>query len=301
MQGEQDWVDGMAEFKFKYLKPEDIRKLATYEFAPKAVVEGYLSGRHMSRSRGSSIEFRDYRQYVPGDDLALVDWRVYARTDRHYLRTYEQETNMDCHIFLDSSASMGFGDGLRKLEYASFFAAALCYLVVRNTDRVSLQIFDDKIRHFFAPGSTTRHLHNLMHALENNEAGNRTSIAEALKRSYPLLKRKGSLVVISDFFDDPGAIFSALSPYIHRGFKIHLFHVLTPEEMDLPDRGLLTFVDMETGRRIVAHTDNLRKPYAAAIQDHIAGLRKLAVRRSIDYVVTRTDMHYFTLFDRLTR
>lgn len=289
----------MPRLRFKYLRPEDIRKLAGYEFAPKALVEGYLSGRHRSRARGSSIEFRDYRQYVPGDDPALIDWRVFARTDRHYLRTYEQETNMECHVFLDSSASMGFGASVTKLEYASFFAAALCYLVVKNTDRVSLQIFDDKIRHFHPPGSTARHLHNLMHALETNYPGNRTSVGEALRRSYPLLKRKGTLVVISDFLDDPAAIFSGLSPYLHRGFRVHLFQVLAPEELELDRRGLVTFQDMETRQRVVAHVDSLRRPYRQAMGAHIGALRELAMRRGVDFMLARTDMHYFRLFDRL--
>ncbi|MBA4388761.1 MAG: hypothetical protein C0404_12320 [Verrucomicrobia bacterium] len=291
----------MAKPRFKFLKPEDIRRLASYEFAPRALVEGYLAGRHKSRARGSSIEFRDYRQYVPGDDPAMIDWRVFARTDRHYLRTYEQETNMECHVFLDSSASMGFGDRLTKLEYASFFAAALCHLVVKNSDRVSLQLFDDKIRHFFPPGSTGVHLQNLMHALESNQPGNRTSIAEALRRSAPLLRRKGTLVVVSDFFDNPSSIFTALSPYLHRGIKVFLFHVLAPEEMELDDRGLATFVDMETGSRVVAHTENLRAQYRKAIQDHINNLRQLSVRRQVEYVMARTDTHYFKLFERLTR
>ncbi len=288
-----------GERRFVYLKPEDIRKLATFEFAPRAVVEGYLAGRHRSRARGSSIEFRDYRPYVPGDDPAQVDWRVFARTDRYYLRTFEQETNMDGHIFLDSSASMGFGTDLTKLEYASFFAAALCYLIIRSTDRVSLQLFDDRIRQFFAPGSTRAHLQSLMHALERNQPGGRTSLAAALRRSFPLLKRKGTLVILSDFFDDPAAIFAALNPYLHRGFKVHLFHVLTPEELQLDARGLAAFVDLETRRRVVAHTDSIRRAYQEAMREHIAHLRELAVRRNVDYVVARTDTHYFRLFDRL--
>jgi uncharacterized protein (DUF58 family) len=291
----------MAHARFKYLRPEDLRKLASFEFAPRLLVEGYLSGRHRSLARGSSIEFRDYRQYVPGDDLRLMDWRIYARTDRHYLRTYEEETNMECHIFLDSSASMGFGRQITKLDYASFFAAALSYLVVKNTDRVSLQLFDDKIRLFLPPGSTGRHLHNMMHALEHNRAGNRTSISEALRRSYPLLKRKGTLVVISDFLDQPAAVFTALSPYLHRGFKVHLFHILAPEELELEDRGLATFVDLETGQRVIAHTEDIRRKYREAVQTHINALRETAVRRQVDYVLTRTDTHYFNLFDRLTR
>lgn len=291
----------MAQSRFKYLKPEDIKKLHSYEFAPKALVEGYLSGKHRSRSRGSSIEFRDYREYVPGDDPALIDWRVYGRTDRYYLRTYEHETNMECHIFLDSSASMDFGKKLTKLEYASFFTAALCYLVVRNSDRVSLQVFDEGIRRFFPPGSTNRHLQNLMHTLESNYAGGRTSVAEALKKSFPLLQRKGTLVVISDFFDDPAEIFSALSPYIHKGFRIHLFHILAPEELDLENKGLVAFLDMETKRRIVSHTDNLKRAYREAIQAHMTGLRELAARRNVEYVIARTDSHYFNLFDSLAQ
>jgi uncharacterized protein (DUF58 family) len=164
-----------------------------------------------------------------------------------------------------------------------------------------LQIFDDKIRHFFPPGSTTRHLHNLLHVLEENYAGNKTSVAEALMRSFPLLKRRGMLVVISDFFDDPAAIFSALSPYLHRGFKVHLFHILAPEEFDLGDRGLVMFEDMETSERVTGHTEDLRKAYREAIRRHIANIRELAVRRNVNYCVARTDTHYFNLFDRLVR
>lgn len=285
--------------QFKYLRPEDIQKLAGFEFAPKALVEGYFSGRHLSKLRGVSTEFRDYRPYSPGDDPKLVDWRVFARSDRHYLRTYEQETNMDCTILLDSSASMGFGKGLTKLDYASFFAATLCYLVTRNTDRVALHIFDDTVREFHPPGSTTLHLHNLMHALERNQPGGKTSLATALRKAFPLLKHRGTVVVISDFFDDHAAIFSALSLYLHRGFRIHLFHVLTPEEMELERLGLVSFEDMETGGRVVAHADALRTAYSAAMQNHIRALRELSTRRQVRYSLARTDTHYFTLFHEL--
>lgn len=292
----------MAEHtRFKYLRPEDIRRLASYEFAPKAMAEGYLSGRHMSRQRGSSIEFHDYRAYAPGDDPALIDWRVFARTDRYYLRTFEQETNLECHIFLDSSGSMAFGDPLAKIQYASFFSAALCYLVLKSTDRVSLTLFDRRVREFHPPGSTRRHLQSLMHCLERNAPGEETRVSEALDRSLPLLTRKGTLIIVSDFFDDAGAIFQSLSPYLHRGFRVHLFHVLDPAEMDMSRHGMLTFVDMETGQRVVANADVIRGGYRRAMSDHIARLRSLAARRSVDYAVARTDMHYFRLFDHLTR
>lgn len=291
----------MAERAYKYLRPEDILALSTWEFAPRALVEGYFAGRHRSVLRGSSTDFRDFRPYVPGDDPALVDWRVFARTDRHYLRTFDQETTLECHILLDSSASMGFGAPLTKLDYASFVVAALCYLVIHNTDRVSLQLFDDAIRTHFPPGSTHRHLHSLLHALEHNQPGRRTSISAALRKSFPLLKRRGTLVVVSDFLDDPAAIFDALGPYMHHGFRIHLLQILAPHELELPDRGLQAFVDMESGDRVVAHTAAIAGAYREAMQGHIRGLRELAIRRGIDHVMAGTDTHFFKLFDHLVR
>ena len=291
----------MAKSTYKYIRPEDVRRLSNYEFGVKALVEGFLSGRHRSKERGASIEFAEYRQYVPGDDPSLVDWRVFARTERHYLKTFEQETNMECHIFLDSSASMGFQDEgpITKLEYASFFAACLSWLVISKNDRVSLQLFDDKIRQFFEPGSTRRHLHNLLTALEHNEAGEKTSLAEALHRAHPLIKRKGTLVVLSDFFDEPEAIFRALNPYLHRGFRVHLFHILDPAEMTLPDRGLSRFIDMESDDRLVVHTESLREAWKNEMQGHIQSLRRLSAGRQVDYSLALTNQNWFHLFDRL--
>ena len=291
----------MSKTSYKYIRPEDIRRLSHYEFGVKALVEGYLSGRHRSKERGASIEFAEYRQYTPGDDPALVDWRVYARTDRHYLKTFEQETNMECHIFLDSSASMGFQDEgpITKLEYASFFAACLSWLVVSKSDRVSLQLFDDKIRQFFEAGSTRRHLHQLLTSLENNTPGNKTSLAEALHKANPLIKRKGTLVVLSDFFDDPEAIFKALNPYLHRGFRVHLFHILDPSELNLPERGLSRFVDLETDDRLTIHPDSLRDAWKSEMQRHMQSLRRLAATRQVDYTHALTTDNWFQLFDRL--
>lgn len=283
----------------KYLRPEDLAKLGSFEFAPKLLVEGYLSGRHKSRVRGSSVEFHDYRQYVAGDDLAMVDWRVYARTDRHYLRTFEQETNLECHILLDSSASMGYGERISKLDYASFFAAALAYLVYRQRDRVSLLTFDAQIRSFAPPSSTMRHINEMLHLLENNAPGAKTSLAATLKKAGPLLKRKGTLVIISDFFDDPGAIFSALGLYLHRGFRVHLFHILDPAELELPGEGLLNYVDMESRHRTIAHAGEIRRAYQAAIGQHIENLRRLAATKQVDYALARTDLPFFNLFDHL--
>ncbi|MGD9009010.1 MAG: DUF58 domain-containing protein [Desulfobacteraceae bacterium] len=287
--------------RHKYLRSEDIRRLGSYEFAPKALAEGYLSGRHRSRQRGASVEFHDFRAYTPGDDPALIDWRVYGRTDRHYLKTFEQETNLECHVFLDSSGSMAFGEKIDKLTYASFFCAALCYLVIKGTDRISLTLFDDTIRQFHPPGSTGLHMHKLMQALEQNTPGNETRVSEALRRSLPLLKRRATLIIISDFLDEPASIFEALSPYLHKGFKVHLIQILDPEELKLQRQGAFTFVDLETQKRVPANTGTIRYAYQRVMRDHIDALRDMAARRGVQHILASTDTDYFKLFDFLSR
>ncbi len=288
---------------YRFLQPGDIKRLQSYEFAAKAMVEGYLAGHHRSRQRGSSIEFHEYRQYVPGDDPAQVDWRVYGRTDRHYLRTYEQETRLECHVFLDSSASMGYrgpDNALTKLEYASFFAACLAWLVTKHQDQVSLHLFDREIRQHFPPGSTRQHLHQILNTLERNQPGNETDLAAALQRAQPLIRRKGTLVVLSDFYEAPESLFHALNPYLHRGFRVHLFHLLDPTEVTLPGDRLLRFVDLESPRtRVTAHTKAISQAYNQALQGHIRRLRRLASRRQVDYFLSQTNRSYFDLFDRL--
>jgi uncharacterized protein (DUF58 family) len=287
---------------FKYLKPEDINRLRNYEFGAKALVEGYLSGRHRSKQRGSSTEFHEYRQYTPGDDPSMVDWRVFARSDRHYLKTFEQETNLECTIFVDSSASMGFKEKseLTKLEYASFFAACLAWLVVSKNDQVGLQIFDQDIRHHLPPGSTRKHLHTILNLLEANQPGSQTSLAKSLKRANPLIKRKGTIVILSDFFDSPQAIFQALNPYLHRGFRIHLFHILDPGEITLTDRGLVRFSDMENDEQLTLHTPSIKQAWDEELKQHTKALRALAASRRVDYTLISSKDSYFNLFDRLS-
>lgn len=286
----------------RFLDPADIRRLKNYEFGAKAMVEGYLAGRHRSHQRGSSIEFHEFRQYAPGDDLARVDWRVFARNDKLFLRTFEQETNLECHIFLDCSASMGFPENsprLSKLEYASFFAAALAWWVISKNDRVSLTLFDRGIRRFLPPASTRQHLHDLLNTLETNHPGSNTSITDTLFRAQPLLKRKGTLVILSDFFTDPATLFRSLNPYLHRGFRIHLFHLLDPGELQLDDRGLSRFIDMESNEQLTIHPHSLRDAWHSEILNHTRALRALAAARRADYALTSTADPYFALFDRL--
>ena len=286
---------------YKYLRAEDVRRLESYEFAARLLAEGWLSGRHRSRLRGASTEFHEYRPYAPGDDPGLVDWRVYARSDRHYVKTFEQETNLECHLLLDGSRSMGFSGGatVNKLEFASYFAAALAWLVIRGSDRVSLQIFDERVRQFLPAGSTRQHLHQLLSMLERNEPGGPTATAAALQRASVQLPRRGTLIVLSDFYDEPAALFSALNPFIHRGFRIHLIHLLSPEEWNLGEGVLARYEDLETGEHLTLHPKAIAEAYRETLHSHLTRLRTLAAQRQVDYSATRTDGSFWPLFDRI--
>jgi uncharacterized protein (DUF58 family) len=287
---------------YKYLRPEDVRRLESYELAARLLAEGWLNGRHRSRLRGTSTEFHEYRPYSEGDDPALVDWRVYARTDRPYVKTFEQETNLECHLLVDSSSSMGFAGGatLTKLEWASYFAAALAWLVVRGSDRVSLQLFDEHLREFLPPGSTRPHLHQLLSLLEHNSPRGATSLAAALARASVHLRRRGTVVIVSDFYDEPAAIFEALNPFIHRGFRVHLVHLLSPDEMELSEQALARYEDLETREHITLHPAAVAVSYREALQTHITRLRTLAAQRQLDYSLARTDGSFWPLFDRIS-
>jgi uncharacterized protein (DUF58 family) len=286
---------------YRYLRAEDVRRLDSYEFAARLLAEGWLSGRHRSRWRGASIEFHEYRPYAPGDDPAMVDWRVFARTDRHYLKTFEQETNLECHLLVDSSASMGFTGGAAssKLEFASYFAAALAWLVVRGSDRVSLQLFDSRVREFIPPGSTRRHLHHLLAALENNAPRGETSLAAALEAAKQQLRRRGTVVILSDFYEEPAAVFRALNEFLHRGFRVHLFHLLSPEEMVLNETTLARYEDLETREHLTVLPKAIATGYRDALQAHIGKFRTFAAQRRLDYTVARTDGSFWPLFDRI--
>ena len=189
-------------------------KLGRYRFAVRLMVEGWLSGRHRAKGRGSGSDFLECRAYAPGDDPRLVDWRVFARTDRLQLRTFENETHAECHLMVDSSASMGFrGLGpVSKLAFASHLAACLAWLVVRGADRVSLHLFDEQVRFSLPPGSTAAHLNECLRRLEGNRPGGKTDVPRALERSRHLLVRPGVLVLISDFYCEPEALRAALNP-----------------------------------------------------------------------------------------
>lgn len=285
------------------LTTEDMTRLAGYRFSVKMMAEGWLSGPHRAKGRGSSTDFLEYRAYAPGDDPRLIDWRVYARTDRLQLKTFENETHLECHLFVDSSASMAYrGSGpVSKLEYASHLAACMAWLVVRGKDRVSLQLFDECIRSYLPPGSTSAHLNRCLSLLERNHAGKQTDLPAALEQSRHLLTRPGSLVIVSDFLCDVQDLQQALNPYLHRGCKVVLVQVLDPDELILPGEGMARYVDMETGEKVTCNLEDIRSAYTAGMKARQASLHALASARGMLYFPVATDSSFYPLFDALAR
>lgn len=287
---------------WKYLSPADLKGLKNLLFAARVIVEGAYAGRHRSPYKGSAAEFVDYREYYPGDELRSVDWKAYARTDRYFVKLFERETDMNCQMLIDHSASMAYGGKefdayfptreLSKLEYASYLAAALAFLLVKQGDRVGMTLFDDKVNVHAPAGSTFPHLYSLLNVLEGIRPGRRTSVAKALRDTFTLQKRRGLLVVISDFLDDPAEIFRALDMYRHRRFEILLYHVLHRYEVGLPPIENVDFIDAESGETLTVRPADIAEGYERELRRFIHTMSSNAKARAIDYVFLDTSTPY---------
>jgi uncharacterized protein (DUF58 family) len=308
-----------------------LRRFHSFRFAAKLVVEGFYAGRHRSPYHDASAEFADYRPYVPGDELRALDWRAYARTDRDYIKLFRKDTDMRCQVLLDTSRSMAFRgepeeepqpqlsrawyrrfrQGERtpqqapearspsKFEYGAYLTAALCYLMIQQGDKASLALGAEDLRTFVPPGGTMTHLHSLLHPLETIYPAGPTHLANALRSLFPLARRKGLLVVISDFLEEPEPLFSALSMYTYRGWLVLLLHVLTEVELELPAaNGTLRFLDAEGPGRADADPNALRGAYKAVLQSHLDTLEAQSKARRIHYARMTTATPYDRALER---
>ena len=247
----------------RFLDPAIISRLGTMELKARTVVEGFLSGLHRSPYKGFSVEFAEYRQYLPGDDLSTLDWKVYARTDRHYVKKYEEETNLECHILLDQSGSMAYRGSapMSKLEYGSVLAGALAFLMNRQRDATGLIAFDDKIRFRLPAASRPGHLHALLLALERLQPGQRSDVGRPLHQLAEALLKRGLVVLISDLLDDPEPAIKGLRHLKFRGTDVVVFQLLDPHELTFPFRSAAKFRDIETAQEVVAEPSRARKDY----------------------------------------
>ena len=270
-------------------------------FAARTIVEGQYSGRHRSHFKGAAPEFVDYRPYYPGDELRTIDWKAFARSDRHFVRLFEKETDLAATILLDVSASMDFGGtkvptasggGLTKLEYGAYLSAALAYILIRQGDKAGLVLFDQQIRKHFVPGGTVGHLYKMLSALERCRPGGRTSVATALRRAYGLFKRRGVLVIISDLLDEPQELFGALNLYLHRGFEVIIFHVMHESEVTLPDLPTAVFIDAESNGEITCRPRELAQSYGTLLNAFRQDIEARCRARNITYTFLTTETPY---------
>jgi uncharacterized protein (DUF58 family) len=273
----------------RYLDPAILAGIAGLDLVAKTVVDGFIAGLHRSPDFGFSQEFAEYRAYNEGDDLRHVDWNVFARTERCYLKRYKGETNTRVTLLIDASASMGYGSGrVNKLEYARFLAASLFYMAHQQRDAAGLIVFDDQVRDHMAPTSRHGQLMRLLHALERIELGVRTDFEKPFLHFQEFLSRPGIVVVISDFYQDPALVVKTIEPLRYRGNELILFHVLDPAEIAPNFRRPMLLVDMESEDSIDVTPEYAHTEYRAKIDSHIQDLKTRAVRAGMEYFLLDT-------------
>ena len=281
----------MADARAGFLDPATIARLGTLDLKARAIVEGFLTGLHRSPFKGFSVEFAEYRQYLPGDDLATLDWKVYARTDRHVVKKFEEETNLECHLLLDVSRSMGYGSaGITKLQYGSFLAAALAYLMNRQRDAVGLIAFDDEITEMRPASARAGHLTSLLVTLERLKLGEQTNVAKPLRDLAEAIRKRGLVVLISDLLDEPGRVIDGLKHFRYRGTEVIVFHVLDPAELTFPFEQVARFRDVETSDEVLAVPATVRAQYLQAIGDLRERYRRELQLAGIDYTMLDTSV-----------
>jgi uncharacterized protein (DUF58 family) len=273
----------------RFLAPEVLARISSLELIARSVVEGFIAGLHRSPYLGFSTDFAEHRQYMPGDDLRHLDWKLLARTDRLYIKKYQGDTNARIHLLIDSSASMGYASGeVSKLQYAQYLASSLAFLGVRQHDSIGLVAFDEKVIEHVPPGSRSGHLRTVLGVIERLAPGRGTTIAEMLNRTAELLTRRGIVVLISDLYDEPEKIVEGLEHLRFRGNDVIVFHVMDQQELDFEFIEPVVLEDSETEEQLHVLPDVLRDEYLRTIRGHIEAIREGAARNRIDYEMHRT-------------
>lgn len=285
----------------RLLDPEALSKIGRLELLARGVVEGFVAGRHRSPYRGFSVEFADHREYVPGDDPDDLDWRVYAKSDRYYIKRYIEETNLRSIILLDASGSMKYtgdqaarrnGKRLSKFEYGQFLAASLAHLMIHQQDAVGLVTFDTRVRRYIPARSRSSHLRSILEELDKTEPGAETSLPPIFHDIAERIHRRGLLIIISDLFDDPEEMIKALHHFRYRKHEVIVLHVMAEEEFSFPFDRWSLFRDLEVaGQKVQLDPRSIRAAYLDEIQKFIARLERGCGQMNVDYVpmTTRRD------------
>jgi uncharacterized protein (DUF58 family) len=274
----------------KYSDPEVLARIAGLTLRAQHVVEGTISGLHRSPFHGFNVEFAEYREYSPGDDLRRLDWRVLGRTDRYYVKQFEEESNLRATLVMDASASMRYGSGqLTKFDYGATVAASLATLLVDQRDPVGLALFDSQPRKIIPPAATQAQLARIIGELEQSQPDRETELGPVLATLSDQLSGRGLIIIISDLLTDLDAVYDGLARLQYRGNEIMMLHVLDGDEIDLPFNEMVLFRDIEGNEELYAEPWAFRKAYGAAMQEFISGVRDGCGSRGIDYLLLRTD------------
>ena len=287
----------------RLIDPAVLARIGDLELVARVVVEGVINGLHRSPHLGSSMDFAEHRAYMPGDDIRRIDWKLFARSDRHFVKEFEADTNTNFTLLVDASPSMQFGAStegtgtLSKLDYARYLGACLVYLASTQRDRVGLVTFDREIRDYVPPSA--KHLNNVLHALDrlsasppalapNEPRTGPTALASLTRRIGESFRRRSIVLLISDFYEEPRAIVDALAYLRGKGNDLIVFHVLDRQELEFPFTDSANFVDLETGERMPVIPDYLRAQYRALVAEHVASLSRVLGENRIDYALFDT-------------
>ena len=283
----------MSERRPRLLDPHFVSKLTRLDLTARLVVEGFLTGLHRSPYHGFSVEFAEHRQYMPGDPLRHLDWRVLAKSDRKYIKQYEEETNLRAMLLVDTSASMGYGShGLTKLDYARQLAASLAYLMLRQNDAVGMFAFATGRAELIPPRSTLGHARPLLLLLERLTPGGATDFASSLHSLAERMTRRGLVILISDLLDEPERIAQAIHHFRHRKHEVIVFHVLDPQEVAFDFEREAVYVDLESGERVTTRPQELRPDYRARVSAWRDQIRQFCIEKRAEYVLLTTDQPY---------
>jgi len=276
--------------KRKYLDPLIVAKIDNMALRARLVVEGYLIGQHKSPYHGFSVEFAEHRAYGSGDEIRHIDWKLYGKTDRYYVKRYEEETNLRSYILLDTSQSMTYGSGaITKLEYGSYLSAALTHLMLNQRDAMGLVLFDEKIRKFIPPRAAPSHANIIMGALDKIQSANDTQIRPTLDYMAERIKKRGLVILISDLLDDPDQVLMGLNHFRHNKQEMIVFHLLDRQELEFQFGNRTKFRDLETDETITTEPWHIRSAYQELIEMHQRKYRLGCRNQRIDYVPLFTD------------
>jgi uncharacterized protein (DUF58 family) len=267
-----------------------VAMLNSISMKAKLVVEGYIIGQHRSPYHGFSVEFSEHRSYEPGDEVKHIDWKLYGKTNRLYVKRYEEETNLRAHLILDTSKSMSYtSNKVSKLDYGSYLLAALSYLMISQQDAAGVVLFDEKIRSFVPPKSTPSHLNTLLNILDAPKPGNDTKIESVLHQMAERINKRGLVIIISDLLDEPKSVLKGLKHFRHRKQEVILFHILDRNELEFEFENRTKFVDMESGEEITTDPWHIKNDYKNLILDIQKYYRRNCRLNKIDYVPLYTD------------